>query len=106
MVVNGQLHAPADLPPTGAECIGGCVGPRAGLAVLKKRKISSPAEIRTPDLPPHSLVIIPTTLSWLLKMPSKGNVSRGIWFIYFVWVFRETDFAIFSHCMLCHQIIR
>jgi hypothetical protein len=34
MGVGGQRHAPADLPPgkrPGTHCIGGCVGPRAGL---------------------------------------------------------------------------
>jgi hypothetical protein len=46
MEVNGQLHAPAALPPgkepPGTHCIGGWVGPRAGLDAVVRRKISSP----------------------------------------------------------------
>jgi hypothetical protein len=43
MEVSGQLHAPAALPPgeraPGTPCIGGWVGPRAGLDDMEKRKI-------------------------------------------------------------------
>ena len=39
------------------------VGPRAGLGVLQKSKISSPAGTLTPDHPTYSLVTITTTLS-------------------------------------------
>ena len=38
-----QLHAPAALPPEkdpGAHWVWGCLGPTAGLDVLKQRKIS------------------------------------------------------------------
>jgi hypothetical protein len=41
MGVGGQLHAPAALPPgkrPGTQCIGGWVGPRAGLDGCKKSR--------------------------------------------------------------------
>jgi hypothetical protein len=44
--MSGQLHTQAALPPgertPGIHCIGGWVGPRAGLDVVVKRKITSP----------------------------------------------------------------
>jgi hypothetical protein len=63
MRVGGQLHAPATLPPgkiPGTHCIGGWVGPRAGLDGCEK---SRPHWIRSPDRPARSVVAIPTTLS-------------------------------------------
>jgi hypothetical protein len=46
MVVSGQLHAPAALPPMeidpGTYWIGGWMGPRAVLDAVVKRKIPSP----------------------------------------------------------------
>jgi hypothetical protein len=41
MEMSGQLHASAALPPE-KHCIGGWVGPRAGLDVMGKIKISCP----------------------------------------------------------------
>jgi hypothetical protein len=41
MGVGGHLHAPAALPPgmrPGSHCIGGWVGPRAGLDSCKKSR--------------------------------------------------------------------
>jgi hypothetical protein len=42
--VSGQLHDQATLSPgkrvPGTHCIGGWLGPRAGLHILEKRKIS------------------------------------------------------------------
>jgi hypothetical protein len=41
MRVGGQLHAPAALPPgkrAGTHCIGGWVGPRAGLDGCEKSR--------------------------------------------------------------------
>jgi hypothetical protein len=44
MEVSGQRHASAGFPlgknSPGTNCIGGWVGPRAGLNVMEKRKIS------------------------------------------------------------------
>ena len=51
MGVGGQRHAPAALPPAktpGTQCIGGWVGPRAGLDGCRK---SLPNEIRFPGRP-------------------------------------------------------
>jgi hypothetical protein len=46
MEVSGKLHAPAALPARetvhGIRCIGGWVGPRAGLDFMDKREISCP----------------------------------------------------------------
>jgi hypothetical protein len=43
------------------------VGPRPGLEILEKKKISFPCrKFEPPDHPARSLVIIPTTLSRLL----------------------------------------
>jgi hypothetical protein len=54
MEVSGQLHALADLPPGErapcTHCIGGWVGPRAGLDAVENRK-SSTAGNRTRALP-------------------------------------------------------
>jgi hypothetical protein len=46
MEINGQLHAPAALPPLkapGTHWIGGCVGPRAGFDAVEKEKNLAPA---------------------------------------------------------------
>jgi hypothetical protein len=52
MEVNGQLHAPAALHPKerdpGTHWIGGCVGPRAVLDAVVKRKIPSPRQESNP----------------------------------------------------------
>ena len=53
--VGGQRHAPAALPPgkrPGTHCIGGLVGPRAGLDGCGKSHL--PTGIRSPDLPARS----------------------------------------------------
>ena len=53
--VGGQRHAPAALPPgkrPGTHCIGGLVGPRAGLDGCGKSH--PPTGIRSPDLPARS----------------------------------------------------
>jgi len=62
---NGQFLNATALPPN-THCIGGWVGPRAGLDIVEKRKFLGPAETRTPDCPSRSLVTILTKLSWLL----------------------------------------
>ena len=51
--MGGQRHVPAGLPPErpGTHCIGGWVGPRAG---LDEREKSHPIGIRSPNRPPHS----------------------------------------------------
>jgi hypothetical protein len=62
MGVGGQLHAPAALPPgniPGAYCIGGWVGPRAGLDGCK---ISLPPRFDPRTVQPER-VAIPTTLT-------------------------------------------
>jgi hypothetical protein len=54
MEVSGQLHAPAALPPGKASethWIGGCVGPRAVLDAVVKRKIPSPRRESNPGTP-------------------------------------------------------
>jgi hypothetical protein len=49
MEVNGQLHAPiALLPRKQPHCIGGWMGPRAGLDAMEKRKICLGARNRIP----------------------------------------------------------
>jgi hypothetical protein len=59
MKVNGQLHAPAALPPRetapGTRWIGGLVGPRAGLDVVMERKIPSPRR----ESNPRTLIVQP-----------------------------------------------
>jgi hypothetical protein len=55
MEVSGQLHAPAALPKERApfaHCIGGWVGPRAGLDAVEKKKYLAPAENQTPTVQP------------------------------------------------------
>jgi len=45
MEVSGQRHAPAALPPGnngGTRCVGGWVGPRAGLGGYGEQKVSCP----------------------------------------------------------------
>ena len=54
MGVSGQRHAPAALPPgkrPGTHCVGGWVGPQAGLDRCGK---SRPTGIRSPDRPVRS----------------------------------------------------
>jgi hypothetical protein len=45
--------------------IGDWVGPRAGLDVLEKRKISFLYRDSNPDRPAHTIVTVPTELPWL-----------------------------------------
>ena len=52
MEVNGQLHAPAALPPRknhGTHAVGGCVDPRAGVDVSGEDKISCPSILHSVD---------------------------------------------------------
>jgi hypothetical protein len=53
MDVSSQLHAPAALPLGEAfpcyRCKGGWVGPRPGLDVMEKRKISFPRQEQNSD---------------------------------------------------------
>ena len=54
MVVGGQRHAPVTLPPgkrLSTRCIGGWVGPRAGLDWCGK---FTPTGFRSPDRPARS----------------------------------------------------
>jgi hypothetical protein len=54
MEVSVQLHAPATLPrekAPGTHCIGGWVGPRAGLDAVSNRKIPSPRQESNPNHP-------------------------------------------------------
>ena len=63
MGVDGQLHAPAALPPgnrPGTHCIGGWVGPRAGLDGCEK---SLPHRDSIPGPSSSKQVAIPTELS-------------------------------------------
>jgi len=48
MWMTDQLHAPAALTPVNnpeSHCIGGWMGPRAGVGVLEKKKFHIPAGI-------------------------------------------------------------
>jgi hypothetical protein len=68
MEMSGQLHAPliySEERAPSTHWIGGCVGPRAGLDAVMKKKIPSPAENRT--LEPQSSSAIPTELSRILN---------------------------------------
>jgi hypothetical protein len=71
MEVSGQLHAPAALRPgkvSGSHCIGGWMGPRAGLDVTEKKINLLPLtgiEPRPLGCLACSLVAIPTELSRL-----------------------------------------
>ena len=61
MEVSGQHHPPAALPATnnlGTHLIGGWVGPKAGLDLLKKRRTSRPWRDSNPG----------PWLSWLLDL--------------------------------------
>ena len=55
--------------------VGGWVGPRAGLDVLRKRKPKVPAGIRTPGFPNPILVIIPTSPRHPLDKHRKSNTD-------------------------------
>jgi hypothetical protein len=55
------------------------VGPKVSLYFLGKRKICFPSLDSNPDFPVHSLVTIPTTLSWLHMCYS--------FFILYIWPF-------------------
>jgi len=49
MKVGGQDHAPAAMPPgkrPGTHCIGGCVGPRAGLDAYEKSHPHPPRSVQ------------------------------------------------------------
>jgi hypothetical protein len=67
MEMSGQLHAPAALRPRETaprtHCIGGCVGPRAGLDVMETWKISGPCRESNPDFSAVQPVAIPTAVS-------------------------------------------
>ena len=68
MEVSGQHHASATLykgKNHGTHWIGGGVGPKNSPDVVRQRKISTTAGIRTPDRPARSLITIPTTISRL-----------------------------------------
>jgi hypothetical protein len=54
MRVRGQLHSPVALPPgkrPGTHCVGGWVGPRAGLDGCENLALTG---IRSPDRPARS----------------------------------------------------
>ena len=70
MGVGGQRHAPAALPPgkrPGTHCIGGWVGPRAGLDGCGKPHLQRDS---IPGLSRPLRVAKPTELSWPLSNTS------------------------------------
>ena len=57
----------------GTHCIRCWVGPRADLDILEKRKVSCPYLDPNSTQSSHSLVTIPTELSWLMH----GTINHG-----------------------------
>jgi hypothetical protein len=73
MRVGGQLHAPAALPPgkrPGTYCIGGWVGPRAGLDGCGK---FVPTMIRSPDRPARRESLYRLRYSFTPVVPKVGG---------------------------------
>jgi hypothetical protein len=73
MRVGGQLYAPATLPPgkrPGTHCIGGWVGPRAGLDCCEK--ISPP-----PGLDPRTAQPVASRYTEIYTYFFKKNSKRG-----------------------------
>jgi hypothetical protein len=70
VVVSGQLHSPAALPPgeraAGTHWIGGRAGPRAGMDTVSKRKISGP---RRNSNPAHPIVqpVVSRYTDWAIR---------------------------------------
>jgi hypothetical protein len=78
MEMKGQLHSPGATAP-GTHFIGGWVGPRVGLDVMKKGFLALPGiEPRPLGSPARSLVAIPTELSRLRNrnIPVPKDVRR------------------------------
>jgi hypothetical protein len=71
MEVSSQLYAPAALAPaeraTGTHFIGVCMGPRAGLDTVVKRKKSSSCRKSNPRYPTPIPVTVLTEMSRLIK---------------------------------------
>ena len=68
MWMTDQLHAPAALTPVNnpeSHCIGGWMGPRAGVGVLEKKKFHIPAGIWASGRPVRGVVTIPTAFCLL-----------------------------------------
>jgi hypothetical protein len=71
MEACGQLHASAALPPGKEPAVAIiCVGPRAGMDAVAKRKIPSPSGNRTPG--PQSSSAYPLALPTELSYPGSG----------------------------------
>jgi hypothetical protein len=62
---TSRLLYPRRKEPPDAHWIGSCVGPRAGMNTVEKRRILSPCRDSKLDRPARSLVTIPTELSRL-----------------------------------------
>jgi hypothetical protein len=73
MEVGGRQHAPAALPPgkgLGTHCIGGWVGPRAGLTGRRKSRPPPGFFFRSPDRPARS--------QSLNRLSYPGPLSRNV----------------------------
>jgi hypothetical protein len=66
MYASGRRHAPGK--NGGTPWIGGWLNRKSGLDILSKWKISAVAGIRITDLPPHSLLAVPTALLQLISL--------------------------------------
>ena len=108
--MGGQRHTPAALPPgekPGTHCIGGWVGPRAGLDGYGK---SRPTGIRSPDRPARSELLCrlcgpaPTAVSYfpiilLTLQGAAGHTHRILREILrTVWILKAVGQITGSHC--------
>jgi hypothetical protein len=84
MQVNGQLHDPAALPPgetaPSTQFIVGWVGPRSGLYITKKRKISYTYHESSPD----PSVVQPVARRYTDWTNQAHSISE-CWEKYFAW---------------------
>jgi hypothetical protein len=100
MEVSGQFHTPAALNPKerapGTHCIGGWVGPRAGLDAVVKRKIPSPrreSNPRTPIVQPEVQRYTDWTIKYFLRSPHTFCITN------YVQCLRTTSVS--AGCKLC-----
>ena len=103
MVVNVEFYAPAAVLPEksrGTHGIGRWVGPRTGLDVTEKKKVSFPCRHSThgPSSPIH-IVAVPTTLSRFPKIvviyPDDDDHHHGVGddgMLYFIFLDRRPEF--------------